>query len=92
MSPARELIVEMTAEAAAERGAQRVAAIIAERTAGGRECFLALCGGTTPGSLYRRLASAPLADQVPWKQVRIFFGDERDVPQDHVENNFRMVT
>jgi len=84
--------LEQNVAAAAERAAARIAEIIAERADAGSECFLALCGGTTPGQLYRRLASLPLAEKIAWDRVQIFFGDERDVPQDHVENNYRLVT
>ena len=92
MAASREVIVETTTEDAAESAAHRFVQIIKERTGQGKECFLALCGGTTPGELYRRLASPPLLESVPWHDVHIFFGDERDVPQDHVENNYRLVT
>jgi len=91
MAPAT-VILEQNVAAAAERAAARIAEIIAERADAGSECFLALCGGTTPGQLYRRLASLPLAEKIAWDRVQIFFGDERDVPQDHVENNYRLVT
>ncbi len=32
-----------------------------------------------------------MKDQLPWSHVEVFFGDERDVPHDHVESNYRMV-
>jgi len=86
------VIVESSAEDAARRAAERVAEVVNDRAAGAPEAFLALCGGTTPGELYRRLAAPPLVDAVPWAKVQVFFGDERDVPQDHVENNYRLVT
>ena len=92
MATSRQVLVEPNAEAAAQRAAERVVEVLAARADAGHECFLALCGGTSPGGLYRRLAAAPLAEKVPWSRTHIFFGDERDVPQDHVENNFRMVT
>ena len=84
--------MEADVAAAAQGAAGRIAEIIAERAGAGKECFVALCGGTTPGQLYRRLADPPLAEKVAWDKVQIFFGDERDVPQDHVENNYRLVT
>lgn len=90
MAPAT-VIMEADVAAAAQGAAGRIAEIIAERAGAGKECFVALCGGTTPGQLYRRLADPPLAEKVAWDKVQIFFGDERDVPQDHVENNYRMV-
>ncbi|MHC4718242.1 MAG: 6-phosphogluconolactonase [Planctomycetota bacterium] len=87
-----EVLIEESPEPAADRAARRVADIIAERAAEAGQCHIALCGGTTPAELYRRLAAPPLAEAVPWQKLHVFFGDERDVPQDHVENNYRLVT
>jgi 6-phosphogluconolactonase len=52
-------------------------------------CALALAGGTTPEPVYRALAEGFGA--LPWEHVELFFGDERCVPPDHAESNFRMV-
>ncbi len=52
---------------------------------------LALAGGSTPKSVYERLASEPCATRIDWPRVRLFFGDERCVPPDHPASNFRMV-
>ena len=49
---------------------------------------LALAGGSTPRELYRRLALLPY----PWREVDVFFGDERCVPPDHPDSNLRMAT
>jgi len=89
---APQVIVVEDAAAAAGVAAERVADIIIHRVAGSGGCCLALSGGTTPGQMYRVLAAPPLVEKIPWEKVQIFFGDERDVPQDHVENNYRMVT
>lgn len=48
---------------------------------------LALSGGSTPRRLYRLLAP----DDVDWSRVELFFGDERCVPPDHADSNYRMV-
>src|SRR5260370_35207882 len=55
-------------------------------------CFsVALAGGSTPKVLYGLLASNPLLQaKVPWSKIQFFFGDERHVPTDHAESNFRM--
>jgi len=53
-------------------------------------CRIALSGGTTPRALYQLLAQNVMKDEVPWDKVQIFFGDERDVPHDNVESNYRM--
>lgn len=47
----------------------------------------ALAGGSTPAPVYLALAAR---DRVPWARIEIFFGDERAVPPDHPESNFRM--
>jgi len=51
---------------------------------------IALAGGATPASTYARLAQAPFVDVMPWERTYVFFGDERVVPPDHPESNFRM--
>jgi 6-phosphogluconolactonase len=52
---------------------------------------VALAGGSTPKTLYGLLASNPLLQaKVPWGKIQFFFGDERHVPSDHAESNFRM--
>jgi 6-phosphogluconolactonase len=50
-----------------------------------------LSGGSTPQRLYQLLASAPWRGRVPWQRVHWFWGDERCVPPDHADSNFRMV-
>jgi 6-phosphogluconolactonase len=67
---------------AADFIARAAAAAIAER---GR-CILSLCGGNTPRPVYARLAELPL----PWEKIVITFGDERCVPPDHAQSNYRM--
>ncbi len=52
---------------------------------------VALSGGSTPKTLYSLLATdATLRAQVPWDKTQFFFGDERHVPPDHKDSNFRM--
>ena len=47
---------------------------------------VALSGGSTPKPVYERLAGI----EYPWHEVDVFFGDERCVPADHADSNFRM--
>lgn len=51
----------------------------------------ALSGGKTPVALYDLLAKDPFASQIPWARVHLFWGDERCVPLDHVDSNYRLV-
>ena len=53
-------------------------------------CNIALAGGTTPHALYEHLGDSVGDCVIPWQNVNVFFGDERDVPQDNVESNYNM--
>lgn len=53
-------------------------------------CDVALTGGATPRPVYERMAISALADRVVWNRVAVFFGDERGVPPDHPDSNYRM--
>ena len=53
--------------------------------------MVALAGGSTPRALYSMLADDPkFRAQIPWNHIFFFFGDERHVPPDHADSNFRM--
>jgi 6-phosphogluconolactonase len=52
--------------------------------------YVALAGGSTPRQLYARLAEEPYRSSIEWSKVHIFFGDERCVPRDHADSNYRM--
>lgn len=51
---------------------------------------VALAGGSTPKRAYQLLASDDYRERVAWDHVHIFFGDERCVPPDHADSNYRM--
>jgi len=51
---------------------------------------VSLSGGSTPKTLYGLLASDGFRDRFPWQRVSWYWGDERFVPYDHPESNFRM--
>jgi 6-phosphogluconolactonase len=51
---------------------------------------LALAGGSTPRKLYSLLASSPYREQINWSEVEIFWSDERCVPPEDPESNYRM--
>jgi 6-phosphogluconolactonase len=61
----------------------------AHKALGERNEFrIALSGGNTPRPVYTRLAT--VARDLPWELFRITFGDERCVPPDDQQSNFRM--
>ena len=84
------VVVEQTAQGATEFVADAVRMIICESVGNTGSCKIALAGGTTPHALYKQLAREVVSCEVPWQGVDVFFGDERDVPHDHVESNFCM--
>ena len=51
---------------------------------------LMLSGGSTPREVYARLASPEIAGEVDWSRVHVLWSDERCVPPDHADSNFRM--
>jgi len=53
-------------------------------------CRICLSGGSTPKMLYALLASSEFGSRFPWTRVAWYWGDERFVPPDHPESNYRM--
>ena len=74
LSLARHVAEWMTTAALAAPGAFRVS----------------LSGGSTPKTLYGLLASDAFRGRFPWQRVSWYWGDERFVPYDHPESNYRM--
>jgi 6-phosphogluconolactonase len=73
------------ARAAAETFVEEAANSIREKGS----FAVALAGGSTPKALYELLATE-YRDTLDWKNVHAFFGDERTVPPDHEDSNYRM--
>jgi 6-phosphogluconolactonase len=83
------LLVYETSEELAEAAAGDFAAR-AEEAIDERDRFaVALAGGSTPKATYEVLAR-DYADRLDWSKVHVFFGDERTVPPEHEESNYRM--
>lgn len=75
-------------EALAHRAAQWI--IELARTSRG-SFAICLSGGSTPRRLYELLAENPYREALPWERVHWFWGDERFVPREHEDSNYRMV-
>jgi 6-phosphogluconolactonase len=78
------------AAAVARAAADTFVAAQAEALAARGRFAVALAGGSTPKAMNRLLAGAADRDRVDWARVEIFFGDERCVPPDHADSNYRM--
>ncbi len=73
---AAEEIIQIAVDAIEKRGVFRIA----------------LSGGSTPKTLYSKLAcDQDLKKQMPWQNTHFFWSDERTVPPDHADSNYRMV-
>jgi 6-phosphogluconolactonase len=81
--PNKEKLVTATAE--------RVADCIEQAIQQNGLCNLALSGGNTPGGIFSLLASNVYRDRLDWSRLHLFWGDERMVPPEHQDSNFRLV-
>src|SRR5215218_6293000 len=82
-------VVPDAAEIAYE-AAERIVAGAERAAAAGRAYSVALSGGSTPRTLYELLATDAYKSRIDWPRVEVFFGDERTVPPDHKDSNYRM--
>ena len=73
------------------RAAAEVVTSLSERAMASRGRFsVALSGGSTPRRLYTFLASSPWQERIDWSGAHFFWVDERCVPWDHRESNFKL--
>jgi 6-phosphogluconolactonase len=85
-----EIKVVADASSVALLAAERIVAA-AEAAIEIRESFsIVLSGGSTPKALYALLATEEVRSSIEWTKVHVFFGDERCVPPDHADSNYRM--
>ncbi len=65
--------------------------VLAAQAIDERGCFfVALAGGSTPRATYALLATRTYVARVHWPKVHVFWGDERCVPPDHPDSNYKM--
>lgn len=86
----REIVLCEDKEGLSRDAAHRFVSLAARKTREGGLFHAALAGGSTPELLYRLLAAPPFREAVDWRNVHLFFGDERAVPPDHADSNYRM--
>lgn len=70
---AAAIFVETAGEAVRDRG----------------RCLISLSGGETPKRMYSILAQRPQRDLVTWGAMHFFWGDERCVPPEDLNSNYR---
>ena len=54
------------------------------------KCSVALSGGNSPKKLYELLSSPAFKDKIEWQKLDFFFGDERYVPKEDSQSNYKM--
>jgi 6-phosphogluconolactonase len=89
----RDIRILADPAAITRRGADEFVKAASESVAKNGVFNVAFAGGSTPKSLYALLADDPAyRSKIAWDKMRVFFGDERHVPPDSSESNFRMAS
>ena len=86
----RKILIKNNLDEVSEAAAGLFVAMAIESIAMRGKFSVALAGGSTPRALYSLLASEKYRNKVQWPKLRFFFGDERNVPPDSSESNYRM--
>jgi 6-phosphogluconolactonase len=81
-----EIIVAADLDALVATTAARIRAVAAAAISARGRFRIALAGGSTPRALYPALTDG----SIDWTRAEIFFGDERAVPPDDAQSNYRM--
>lgn len=90
MSARRQAQRLANGDAVAQVAADLFVACAQTAQAEARDFRVALSGGSTPRRFHALLAASPRREQVDWSRVQFFWGDERCVPPDDPESNYRM--
>ncbi len=84
--------VEPDPAALARRAAQYFVEMVSEATEANGRARVAISGGSTPKAAFQLLADPrqPWHKRMPWEDLELFWVDERTVPPDHSDSNYRM--
>ncbi len=84
--------VEPDAAALAERAAQYMVEAVEQAAAQRGRARIAISGGSAPKAVFKLLAdpSQPWRARMPWDRLELYWVDERCVPPDHPDSNYRM--
>jgi 6-phosphogluconolactonase len=86
----RSFLVADDAQALARMAAETIADASAKSIRRSGAFSIALSGGSTPKATFALLAAEPLRSQVDWARWQVYWGDERCVPPDHPDSNYKM--
>lgn len=68
---------------------QRIIDVLSKTIQKHNKCFMAVSGGSTPLSVYKKLIDRKYSDALDWTKVHLFFIDERCVSKNDNDNNFK---
>jgi len=85
-----EIKVVPDPQAVAREAAMRIVRAAGEAIERNNKFSIALSGGSTPKTLYELLATDEFKGLIEWPKVHVYFGDERCVPPDDAESNYRL--
>ena len=85
-------VIEPDPAALAMRAAQHLVELAEEAVSARGRVRIAVSGGSTPKATFALLADPahPFLNRMPWHALELFFVDERTVPPDHPDSNYRM--
>ena len=89
-TPDERVRVFQDLEALSRAAAELFTTLAKQRVAAQGRFTVALSGGATPRRLYTLLGSTPYRENAEWKHTHVFWADERCVPGDHPESNFKL--
>jgi 6-phosphogluconolactonase len=78
-------------EALSRAAALRFTELARERVQQGRVFAAALSGGSTPRTFLEILANPEFSQRIQWESVHLFQVDERCVPPEDLQSNYRMI-
>lgn len=73
-----------------KKAAQVFLESVADAVSARGQATVALSGGSTPKKFFSYLAEPYYRERIPWTKVHFFWGDERCVPPDHADSNYKM--
>jgi 6-phosphogluconolactonase len=82
------IVVHEDAAALARAGAEEFARTCDEAARARGRCAVSITGGESPGDLYRLLGTPEFVERIPWRDVHLFWGDDRLVPPHHPRSNY----
>ena len=90
LPPNMDVRIEESIPALAADAAEMFVDLVQQAVDNGRQFKVALSGGSTPKLLYGLLTSDTFRSEVQWDRILYFFGDERWVPHNNKESNYKL--